>query len=204
MRFIRVAVVMTIVAVLGVGIAVPALADALLSKVNSVRSNPVTSLPAAEKLAQSAANRLAAAGKLFHSDLSSLTQCRSAGEVVAAAGSIDGTWEAFRGSPLHWEIITAPNWTSLGTGVATSSNGTVYVSIIFCELFDAPAPATTTTSPPTTTPKAPVAAPPSTIPTPIAQAAGRLDLPPLSPCVIDRDNVLHTPPWETGACPGIV
>jgi len=189
--------------ILVVAVAQPAAADELLAKVNAARSSNVSLLQAADSLAQKSANAQAAAGTLSHTNINSLLgTCSAVGEVVGLGSSIDAVFKAFRGSPTHWNIITAPNWTAAGTGVAVDSDGTVYVSIVFCEESGAPAPAPTTpTTTATTTTRPPARTTTSTRATPRATELVEPFI--IRPCSMDRDLVLHEPPWETGSCPGV-
>lgn len=188
--------------ILVIGVATPAAADELLTKVNAVRSNDLTSLAAAETLAQRSASSQAAAGQLAHTSLNSLLdECDAAGEVVGAGPSIVAIFDAFRDSPTHWNIITGANWTSAGTGVAVADDGTLYVSVVFCHEIGGAHQTPTTTAPTTAT-----TAPPPKPTTRQRKTAVRPVLAEpllLAPCSLDRDLVLHEPPWETGGCPGV-
>ncbi len=129
----RLIAILFAVALVG-ALAYPAFADALASKVNASRSNPLPIYSVADSIAQSSAQAQAAAHKPFHTSLSGLSgSCSAAGEVVGVGPSIDAIFEAFRRSPDHWRIITLPDWTSMGTGQATDENGTFYVSVVFCK-----------------------------------------------------------------------
>lgn len=202
MRALRPASALLLSLILVVGVARPAAADELLARVNAVRSSNVTLLSAADSVAQRSADAQAAAGSLSHANLNSLLgTCDAVGEVVGLGPTIDAIFDAFRGSPTHWNIITAPNWTSAGTGVAVGSDGLVYVSIVFCQEAGTPTVTSTTASTSTTRPAQKATA--QTKPSPrrsIPQLAEPLLL---TPCAIDPDLVLHEPPWETGSCPGI-
>ena len=177
--------------VLVVMTASPAFADELLTDVNASRHGSVTLLPAADALAQRSADAQAAAGKLSHTNLDPLLDvCSAAGEVVGTGPTVDAIFDAFAASPTHWDIITAAKWTSAGTGIAVGNDGALYVSIVFCQDASG-APATTAQAPPMKA--APVA----------RQPAPALEPLPLDPCTLDRDLVLHEPPWETGICFGI-
>lgn len=182
------------------GLAGPVLADALAAKVDAVRSPDLPILMAADALAGQSAAAQAKAGKQFHTNLNPLLSvCSAAGEVVGVGPNLDSIFEAFRNSPPHWGLITSSRWTSMGTGMATTSDGAVYVSVIFCEGAGGDAP---------TQPA------PSPIATAVAPAHARHTspnlpaLPPelmLSPCSGSdtRELVLHEPPWVTRSCPGL-
>jgi len=142
-------------------------------------------------VAQRSATAQATSGRLSHTSLSSLLEvCSAAGEVVGSGPTVDAIFDAFRTSPTHWDIITAANWTSAGTGIAVGSDGAVYVSIVFCQ--DA-------AGAPTTAPAQPMKAAPIARPPAVQHVEPLL----LDPCTLDRDLVLHEPPWETGSCFGV-
>ncbi|NOY56837.1 MAG: hypothetical protein GXP34_12760 [Actinobacteria bacterium] len=183
-----------------IGLAGPALADALAAKVNAVRSPDLPILMAADALAAQSAAAQAKAGKQFHTNLNPLLSvCTAAGEVVGVGPNLDSIFEAFRNSPPHWDLITSSRWTSMGTGMTTTSDGAIYVSVIFCEGADGNAPVQPAPSP------APAAtAPTQTRHASMALPALRPELA-LSPCTgaETRELVLHEPPWVTGSCPGL-
>lgn len=108
-----------------------AAADALSSRVAAARGAPLPIESSVDAAAQASARRQADAGELGHSSLGGLG-CSSAGEVVGSGPGIDAIWAGFRASGSHWSLITQPGWTSMGTGVATTDEGTVYVAVIFC------------------------------------------------------------------------
>lgn len=201
MRAVRTSLSLLLAAILVIGLAQPVIADALASKVNSVRSPDLPIFSAADAIANQSAAAQAKAGKQFHTNLNPLLgACSSAGEVVGVGPNLDSIFTAFRNSPAHWDIITSKQWTSMGTGMATTSDGAIYVSVVFC------AGAGGDMSPAPTSPPAPKPAPRIILP---PQPRHAPQLPPqlqLSPCWGDelRDMVLHEPPWETGSCPGLV
>jgi len=109
------------------------LADEVGGHVNSARSGQLPLLASADRLAGASAAAQAASGKVFHTGLSSLLgTCDSVGEVVGAGPDVPSVFSAFRQSGSHWNIITNPAWTAMGTGRATGSDGMVYVSVVFC------------------------------------------------------------------------
>lgn len=138
-------------------VAYPAFADALASKVNASRSGSLPIYSVADSVAQGSAQAQAANQRLTHdyADLSRLSgSCTAAGEVVGVGPNIDAIFKAFRNSPEHWRLITSPDWTSMGTGQATDTNGTLYVSVVFCRGAggdSSPTPPKTTTTTTTTT-----------------------------------------------------
>lgn len=140
-----------IAAVLITLIALPAVADDLDSAVTSARGNSLPILSEAEALATSSARAQAAAEKPFHADLSSLLGvCDSVGEVVGVGPNVGRIFEAFAASGGHWSVITSSNWTSMGSGQTRGADGYLYVSVVFCQGDDVPAPTPNTTTPPTT------------------------------------------------------
>jgi hypothetical protein len=194
--------------VLVIATASPALADELQTKVNAVRTNDLSMLAAADRIAQHSAEAQAAAGALSHTDLNPLLGvCSAAGEVVGAGATVDAIFDAFRGSPLHWDLITEPRWTSMGTGTAVSATGTLYVSIVFCQGAAGSASPTTTTAPAATTTTMATPSPPVTAPT-RSSAVHRVPtvfrLPQntdLGPCQLIDDPALHTSRWDACVWP---
>lgn len=192
MRHLRSVLVTALAFVLVISMAGPAFADELQTKVNAARTNDLSLLAAADRIAQQSAAAQAAAGTLSHANLDPLLNvCSEAGEVVGEGGTIDAIFTAFRASPLHWQIITASNWTSMGTGVAAGSDGTLYVSIVFCQ---GPSGDESTTAPP---------APPVTIP---SRPSAAHATPHTTIRVVRLLGSCHTSllPSETGVCPGLV
>jgi hypothetical protein len=86
-----------------------------------------------DQVAGASAAGQAAAGRLFHTNLSGLLgTCDSVGEVVGAGPDIPSVFSQFRKSPVHWSIITNRTWTAMGTGQAVGGDGLVYISVVFC------------------------------------------------------------------------
>jgi hypothetical protein len=113
--------------------AAPAHADEVASHVRAVRSDLSTNA-AADRVADNSAAAIAAAGTLFHTDLSSLLgPCESAGEIIGYGPDVASVFIGFRNSAPHWSILTNPSWTAMGTGLSADSSGRVYVSVVFCE-----------------------------------------------------------------------
>jgi len=191
MRALRPACALMLSLILVAGLAGPAAADDLLTKVNASRQEGVTLLQVAEATAQRSAASQAAAGELSHTNLDPLLKvCSAAGEVVGFGPTTDAIFDAFAASPTHWDIITSANWTSAGTGTAVGSDGALYVSIVFCQdAVDAPAP--------------PMKAGAATRPSAAPPRRQPMEPVPANACTLDRDLVLHEPPWETGNCPGV-
>ena len=111
----------------------PALADEVAAHVAGIRSENLPVLASADQVAGASAAAQAAAGKLFHADLSGLfPACDSVGEVVGSGPDIPAVFSAFRQSASHWNILNNPDWNAMGTGQAAGSNGMVFVAVVFC------------------------------------------------------------------------
>jgi uncharacterized protein YkwD len=84
--------------------------------------------------AQAWADHLAATSQLQHSDLwADMPEGGYAiGENVGQGPSVDAVNAAFLQSPKHRANLLDPRWNWVGTGVARSSNGTVFVVQVFC------------------------------------------------------------------------
>ena len=193
MRVFRPTLALALSLVLVLATASPASADELQSKVNAVRSNHLSLLSAADQVAQRSAAAQAAADTLSHTNLTPLLDvCTRAGEVIGEGATVDAIFDAFRGSPLHWKLITSADWTSMGTGLAVSATGTLYVSIVFCRAAGTPTPSA---------PSATTGAPPVSS-TSTSHPDVRLQLP---RCTLHFDSSLTEPAWQyAGACPSIV
>lgn len=207
MRAAKSSISLLLATLLVLGFARPVLADELSSKVNAVRSPNLAIYAEADRLANTSAASQARAGELRHIDLGSLLgACEAAGEVVGAGSTIDAIMNAFRNSPPHWSIIQNKRWDAMGTGTATGSDGTLYVSVIFCD-GDVPTDGGSG-SPPTTTAPTTTAPPVQATTKPRPRSRTRAVIQPLlsfTPCSGDqaREQVLHEPPWDTGYCPGL-
>ncbi len=120
-------------------LAVPAGADEVDSAVAAARGGglPISSGP--ERVANASAAAQAAAGTLFHTDISGLG-CGAAAEIVGKGPSVSAIFSAFRQSAVHWTKLSDPSWTSMGTGLVTGGDGSLYVSVVFCRQDGAVAP----------------------------------------------------------------
>jgi hypothetical protein len=118
---------------------ITAQADGLAASVAAARGAALPVAPTIDAMAQASAQRQANAGAISHGSLAGVP-CEAAGEIVGMGPSIPVIWEAFRASPSHWDLIMRPGWTSIGTGVATGSNGSLYVAVIFCRSASQQAP----------------------------------------------------------------
>lgn len=89
--------------------------------------------PHAMAKAQAWAEHLAAIGHLEHSELwAGMPEGgRSIGENVGMGGDLDAVYTAFLNSPKHRANLLDPRWNWVGTGVATSADGMLYVVQVF-------------------------------------------------------------------------
>jgi hypothetical protein len=160
----RYPVISFIAAILIFSIALPAVADDLDSAVASARGSALSILSGAESIAVASARAQAAAENPFHADLNPLLGiCDSVGEVVGVGSNVGRIFEEFAASGSHWSLITAANWTSMGTGQTRGADGYLYVSVVFCEGGVPPATTPMTAATVTTTT---VTTPPQPVPTP--------------------------------------
>ena len=164
------------------GLAVPAYADDLGAAVNAVRNPDLPIDGVVDGFAQQAANRIANAQNLTHSNIGNLLgHCSAVGEVIGYGGDIGSIMTAFRNSSSHWSIISNSKWTAMGTGQVRDASGTLWVSVVFCVLAAAPSPP----------PAAPAPAPAPAAPAPAQSAPPPPPPPPPKP----------TPPvlfWKQG------
>lgn len=143
--------------------AIPASADAVDTAVNGARSTPLPVRAEVESVARASASSQAASGKLGHTSLSALSSvCSAAGEIVGAGNSIPVIFELFLQSSNHRPLLLSSNWTAMGTGAATGSDGKIYVSVVFCQETNpgsgVPQPPPPPPPPPPTAPSNPPAA----------------------------------------------
>ncbi|MFP5333031.1 MAG: CAP domain-containing protein [Acidimicrobiia bacterium] len=139
------------VAVVMVLPAVPASADAVDSAVAAARGSSLPIRAELEQTAQSSASRQAANLQIAHTSLNSLTAiCSNAGEIVGSGPSVQAVFDLFMQSGYHRDLLLSSNWTAMGTGAVTGSDGKIYVSVVFCREFQP-----TTVSPPPTEPPPP-------------------------------------------------
>jgi hypothetical protein len=131
-------------------VAAPAAADELDAAVAAARGSSLPIRSEVEQTARASAARQADANTIGHHSIGHLTAiCYQASEVVGHGPDIASIFVAFRNSPGHWAEITKSGWTAMGTGAATASDGSIYVSVIFCKEKSpspAPSPSTTTTT----------------------------------------------------------
>ena len=106
-------------------------------RVNAIRAenglNTLLPSPHAMAKAQAWAERLAATGRLEHSDLwADMPEGGVAiAENVGMGATVDSVDDAFLGSPRHRGNLLDPRWNWVGTGVARSANGMVFVVQVF-------------------------------------------------------------------------
>ena len=106
-------------------------------RINVIRTqnglNTLLPSPQAMQKAQTWAERLASTGKLEHSDLWADMPVGgvSIGENVGMGASLDSIYDAFLGSTKHRTNLLDPRWNWVGTGVARSANGTLFVVQVF-------------------------------------------------------------------------
>jgi len=189
-------------------VASPVLADEVAAQVSSFRGSSLPVVAAADRVAGGSAAAQAAAGNLFHANISGLLgACDSVGEVVGTGSNVADVFAAFQQSSSHRSIISNPAWTAMGTGLATGANGTVFVSVVFCKLSDTK-PAAAAPEPPRPVAASDPASDPST-PTPeIAPPAQVLEgaLPAIGArrsqirARLDRQARSMLPDWYVGVC----
>lgn len=104
----------------------------------------LSSLPAVADLARDAqrhAQDMAARGEIYHSGRTSDLQGWSAlGENVGYAGTVDEVFSLFMDSPSHRSNILDAGWDSIGIGVASGDDGSIYASVLFGTRSQRPAP----------------------------------------------------------------
>ncbi|HSL26331.1 MAG TPA: CAP domain-containing protein [Acidimicrobiia bacterium] len=151
--------------------ALPARADDLASAINNARGSGLALDGTVDAFAQRAADRIAGAQTLVHSDLSSLLgHCAAAGEVIGFGGDVNTIMNAFAASPGHWSTILQSKWNAMGTGATVDGSGRLWVAVVFCTLASAPAPAPAPAPPPppaTPAPPPPPPPPPPPAPPPV-------------------------------------
>lgn len=132
---------------------------AFLSKINSERSAKGLGTLEMDSGLQSHARKhtadMIAAGDYFHSKSGELQAAAGSGwtglgENVGRGGSVDSLHKAFMESPSHRKNILA-DYNYAGIGTNTSSNGVLYVTVVFMKKGSTSSPTTTTTQAPTTT-----------------------------------------------------
>lgn len=113
--------------------ALPATAGAVDSAVAAARGGGLPTHGDLEWTANNSAANQAANLALGHTGLGHLTSiCSRAAEIVGTGPSVDLIFVGFRNSATHYSKLVDPAWTAMGTGVATGSNGALYVSVVFC------------------------------------------------------------------------
>lgn len=87
--------------------------------------------------------------------------CSAAGEIVGAGSSIPPIFELFLQSGVHRPLLLSSQWTAMGTGAATASDGKIYVSVVFCTELNPAASAPAPPAPPPPPPPASTPPPPA-------------------------------------------
>lgn len=162
------------VLLLATGVALVAMpASASVSYVNSVRgANGLPALGSSALLNQTAqgwAEEMARTGVLKHNPnlASQVGNYKAAAENIGYGPTEEWVNEGLRQSPSHLRNILDPRWTLMGSGVAESADGKIWVSDVFLQPAGAPAPAPA----PPPAPKPPVVKPkplPAPMPQPVA------------------------------------
>jgi hypothetical protein len=153
-----------VVALATVGLGASAVADsgseqAFLSAINSTRSSAGLGSLQMDGGLQAHARRhtadMIAAGEIFHSSSGELQSAAGSGweklgENVGRGGTVSSLHQAFLDSPAHRaNILGDYNYVGIGTD---TSDGVLYVTVVFMKKGStAPDPTTTTTEAPTTT-----------------------------------------------------
>lgn len=202
----RIALALVLSLAFSLMVAVPALADEVGAYVASVRGASLPVSTAADQEAEASAAAQGAAATLFHADLSGLLgTCDAVAEIVGTAPDVPSVFAAFQQSSGHRGIITNPDWTAVGTGVAAGADGAVYVSVVFCRqsVLAGPAPASQPAPVQTAAPSIPapaaaaIAAPPFALDGPLpAISARRSEI----RARLDRQARSMLPDWYTGVC----
>ncbi|HWB88263.1 MAG TPA: CAP domain-containing protein [Acidimicrobiia bacterium] len=157
--------ILLVVALATIGLAASAGADSgsensFLSEINSTRSSrglgPLTMDGGLRSHARNHTADMIAAGSIFHSSNGELQAAAGGGwtrlgENVGRGGSVASLHDAFMESPSHRaNILGDYNYVGIGTG---TSDGVLYVTVVFMKKGGSSPPATTTTTaaPQTTT-----------------------------------------------------
>jgi hypothetical protein len=121
-----------------------------------------------QSLAQSRANEMAKAGRIYHTTNlgSRVSGWKRLGENVGRGPELRDIETAFMNSPSHRENILDPGFTQLGVGVTFDGKEYFYVAVIFREPSGAATASSPPPPPPTTTPTTRAAAAPRPKPKP--------------------------------------
>ena len=186
--------VVTAIATLGIGLAAgadSATEGEFISLINSTRAanglDPLTVDGALKTHAINHTQDMIDAGDLYHSTSSELRAAGGSGwskvgENVGRGGTATSLHSAFMNSPTHAaNVLGTYNYVGIGTG---SSDGRLYVTVVFMQKGSTPSPTTTqpaqttTTSPETTTTTTPTLAPTTTSPETTTTTEGPAETPP--------------------------
>jgi hypothetical protein len=163
-------VLVAALAVLAVGLAIPAHASAestFVSKINASRAAnglpPLQVSPVLTSGARSWSNQMMSAGAISHNPgLGSITGGWDAlGENVGVGPDPDVLHDAFMASASHRKNILG-DYTHVGVGVVVEDETRMWVTVVFMKALDSSPTTTTTTVPPVTTTT--VAPTPTTVP----------------------------------------
>jgi hypothetical protein len=125
-----------------------------------------------QSLAQSRANEMAKAGRIYHTPNlgTRVSGWKRLGENVGRGPELRDIETAFMNSPSHRENILDPGFSQLGVGVTFDGKEYLYVAVIFREPSGAAAASSPPAPTPTTTPTTRAAAAPRPKPTTTTQA----------------------------------
>lgn len=202
----RIAFTAALALFLSVGVASPAFADEVAAQVAGARSGSLPVVASADQVAGASAASQAAAGRVYHADLSGLLgACDSVGEVVGTGPNVAVVFSGLRDSPAHLSIITNPAWTAMGTGQATGADGRVYISVVFCDQAEG---ATPPVGPPeVVSPPAPLASTAGVAPDPSEEVPALEGLLPALGArraeiraMLDQEAESMLPDWYVGVC----
>lgn len=225
----RIALAIAVCIALPLVVVAPALADDVAAHVTGFRGSALPVIQVADQAAAGSAAAQAAANNIFHADVSGLLgPCESVAEVVGSGPNVPAVFAAFRESSSHRSIILNPDWTGIGTGLAHATDGTTYVSVVFCREPVAVAQPANPGLPPGSTqeavPEPPGSAPATdavfsqaapvpalqAAPAPVLQATAAPVLQEALPAIgarrgeirerLDREAKSKLPAWYTGIC----
>ena len=125
-----------------------------------------------QSLAQSRANEMAKAGRIYHTPNlgTRVSGWKRLGENVGRGPELRDIQTAFMNSPSHRENILDPGFSQVGVGVTFDGKDYLYVAVIFREPSGAAAASSPPAPTPTTTPTTRAAAAPRPKPTTTTQA----------------------------------
>lgn len=159
----------------------PAVAEReLLAAVNRLRTDkglrPLQVHPDLADKARSWSATMAGEQRLYHSPLSDgvTAEWAKLAENVGQGGAAESIHQSFVASPRHHTNLTDPVFTHIGVGASRTSDGTLFVTQVFMEAGQAPAPP----APPQGVPRPSPTRPPVTRRLPAAVPPGGVTAPP--------------------------